>query len=191
MKDNNIEVFHNQLETMTRIEELKENGYKEEDMYIISGDEKNISMLRGSTDVIIKEEESSLIDRFKSFLKGQDSITEAFTRMRLSDQDKEFYHNEVKDGKIILYIDKDYGSYYELHEEGLFRPVVSSDDVDDRIDNVVVENEEILKSDVESIKTVSENMKKDLGLDTNPDIIETKDKKISNLIIEEDRKIIR
>lgn len=191
MKDNNIEVFHNQIEALNRIEDLKENGYKEEDMYIISGDEKNISMLRGSTDVIIKEEETSLFERFKSFLKGEDSITEAFTRMRLNDEDKKRYHDEVKNGKIILYIDKEYGSYYELHEEGLFRPVVSSDEFEDIPGNVRVENEEILKSDVDSVKDVSDNIRKDIGLDSNPDIIETKDKKLTNLIMEEDRKIIR
>lgn len=178
MKDNNIEVFHNQLEAMVRIKDLKERDYKEEDMYIISGDEKNISMLKGTTDVMIKEEEGSLFDRFKSFLKGQDSITEAFTRMGLSDQDKDFYHNEVKNGKIILYIDKDYGSYYELHKEGLFRPIVSSD-------------EEVSKRNVETIKHVSKNIEKDIGLDANPDIGKPKDKTMTDLIIEEDRKIIR
>lgn len=178
MKDNNIEVFHNQLEVIVRIKELKEKDYKEEDMYIISGDETNVSMLRGATDVMIKEEEASLFDRFKSFLKGQDSITEAFTRMGLSDEDKELYHNEVKDGKIILYVDKDYGSYYELHKEGLFRPVVSDD-------------EEIVKSDKESIENLSSNIEKDIGIDQNPDIGRPKDKTMTDLIIEEDRKIIR
>ena len=191
MKDNNIEVFHNQLEAMIRIKELKENGYKEEDMYIISGEENNISMLRGSTDVMIKEEEGSLLDRFKSFLKGQDSITEAFTRMRLSDQDKEFYHNEVKNGKIILYIDKDYGSYYELYEDGVFKPVVSSDEMDDNINNVAVKNDELLGKDADLVEDMPENIKRDIGIETTPEIEEFQEETMTDLLIEEDRNRIR
>ncbi len=177
MKANNIEVFHNQLEVMVRVKELKELDYKEEDMYIISGDENNISMLRGSTDVMIKEEEGSLWDRFKSFLKGQDTITEAFNRMGLHDADKDFYHNEVKKGKILLYIDKDYGSYYELHESGEFRPVVSSDEEDRNIDNVIVKNEELLEKNIE--KDLSETNRK------------TKEDSKIDMVIDEDRSRIR
>ena len=177
MKDNNIEVFHDQLEAIVRIKELKALDYKEEDMYIISGDDQNISMLRGSTDVMIKEEEGSLFDRFKSFLKGEDSITEAFSRMGLKEADRDFYHNEVKNGKIILYIDKDYGSYYELNKDGLFSPIVSDD--------------EVSKRDVETVKNVSKNIEKDIGIDGNPELSQPADKRNKELIIEEDRKIIR
>lgn len=188
MKDNNIEVFHNQLEAMIRIKELKENGYKEEDMYIISGEENNVSMLRGSTDVMIKEEEGSLLDRFKSFLKGQDSITEAFTRMGLSDENREFYHNEVKNGGIILYIDKNYGSYYELYEDGLFKPIVSSDKIDD---NIVVKNDELLQEKADSVEDMPENIKKDIGIETTPEIEEFQEETMTDLLIEEERNRIR
>lgn len=191
MKDNNIEVFHNQLEAMVRIKELKENGYKEKDMYIISGDENNISMLRGSIDVMIKEEEAFAIDRFKSFLKGEDSITEAFTRMGLSDEDKEFYHNEVKNGKIILYINKDYGSYYELNEEGLFKPIISSDEVDANLDNVTVRNEEPFEDSLESTEHLPENIKRDIGIEGNPDIEDHKDKVMTDLIMEQARNPVK
>ena len=191
MKDNNIEVFHDQLEAIVRIKELKNLGYKEEDMYIIAGEENNISMLRGSTDIMIKEEEGSLRDRFRSFLKGQDSITDAFTRMRLSDEDKDFYHNEVKNGKIILYIDKDYGSYYELHEDGLFKPVVSSDEVDGNIDNVVVRKDELLGKEAASVEDVPQIVKKDIGVDTTPEIEEFQEETMTDLLIEEERNRIR
>ena len=191
MKDNNIEVFHDQLEAMIRIKELKENGYKEEDMYIISGEENNVSMLRGSTDVMIKEEEGSLLDRFKSFLKGQDSITEAFTRMRLSDEDKEFYHNEVRSGKIILYIDKDYGSYYELYEDGSFKPVVSSDEIDENIDSVVVKTDKLLGKKAAPVEGMPEIVKKDIGIETTPEIEDFQEETMTDLLIEEERNRIR
>lgn len=191
MKDNNIEVFHDQLEAIVRIKELKNLGYKEEDMYIIAGEENNISMLRGSTDIMIKEEEGSLRDRFRSFLKGQDSITDAFTRMRLSDEDKDFYHNEVKNGKIILYIDKDYGSYYELHEDGLFKPVVSTNELDETIDNVVVRKDELLGKEAAPVEDVPQIVKKDIGVDTTPEIEEFQEETMTDLLIEEERNRIR
>lgn len=191
MKDNNIEVFHDQLEAIVRIKELKNLGYKEEDMYIIAGEENNISMLRGSTDIMIKEEEGSLRDRFRSFLKGQDSITDAFTRMRLSDEDKDFYHNEVKNGKIILYIDKDYGSYYELHEDGLFKPVVSTNELDETIDNVVIRKNKLLGKEAAPVEDVPQIVKKDIGVDTTPEIEEFQEETMTDLLIEEERNRIR
>lgn len=48
---------------------------QQHDMYIITQDEDSVSMLRGYTDIMIKEEDHSLLERFKSFLKGKIIIT--------------------------------------------------------------------------------------------------------------------
>lgn len=143
MDDKNIEIYDNQENVLQRIQVLKELGYEEEDMYIIASEDEDFSMLRGFTDVIIKEDDDSILDKFKSFLKGEDSIIDAFHRMGLGEGDREFYYDQVKEGKIVLFVNKDYGSYYEVYEDGTYGPIVTEDDPVD----VTVLADEIAESD--------------------------------------------
>lgn len=180
MDDKNIEIYDNQADVLNRIQVLKELGYAEEDMYIIADDEDDFSMLRGFTDVIIKEDDDSLWDRFKSFLKGEDSIIDAFHRMGLDEEDRDFYHEQVRDGKIILYVNKDYGSYYDLYEDGTYGPIVTPDEPMDDMD-LVDENEDLEELEVfeedGSVRTVVESEesispKKKAEAEANPSVDE-------------------
>jgi len=124
MNNKNIKIFDSELEVVNRINILNQLGFKDEDMYIISSEDNNISMLRGLTDIVIKEDNDSLWDRFRSFLKGEDTITEAFIRMGLDDEERNFYKNKLSMGKYLLYANKEYGSYYQLNEEGMYGPII-------------------------------------------------------------------
>lgn len=185
--DKNVEIYDEEIKVLNRIKELKKNGYDEKDMYIITGEEKNISMLKGMTGVTIKEDDDSIWDRFKSFLSGEDSIVDAFNRMNVSDEDREFYYDQVKDGKILLYVDREYIQYYNLDEDGKFRPIIDPDissDVDNR-ENIEEENLETL-----SREEIPERVKEDLGLEEEleplgPD--EMRRKVRHELLIKEDR----
>lgn len=119
MLENKVELFDNQLQVIKRIEELKREGYEEDDMYVMVDDDEEISMLRGATGVMIKEEDDSLFDRFRSFLTGKDSIVDAFNKMDLKEEDRDACYEEVQDGKILLMVNKDYESKFELTEEGI------------------------------------------------------------------------
>ena len=148
MNDKNIEVYDNQAEVLSRIQVLKDLGYEERDMYIIANDDEDFSMLRGFTDVIIKEDDDSLWDKFKSFLQGEDSVIDAFHRMGLGEGDREFYYDQVKEGKIVLYVNKDYGSYYEVYEDGTYGPIVTTDEPMDDMDLAEAEKElEVFEED--------------------------------------------
>ena len=177
MNDKNIEVYDNQVDVLQRIQILKDLGYEEQDMYIIASDDDDFSMLKGFTDVIIKEDDDSLWDRFKRFLKGEDSIIDAFHRMGLGEADREFYYDQVKDGKIILYVDKDYGSYYEIYEEGMFRPIVTPDEFIDDIED---------KDLNPPIDEMEDEMKEDVGLEyEEPPLEELRRDQDVNILIEE------
>ena len=148
MDDKNIEVYDNQEEVLNRIQVLKSLGYEEHDMYIIANDDEDFSMLRGFTDVIIKEDDDSLWDKFKSFLQGEDSVIDAFHRMGLGEEDREFYYDQVKAGKIVLYVNKDYGSYYEVYEDGSYGPIVTTDESIEDINQLEKESEfEVFEED--------------------------------------------
>ena len=188
MDDKNIEVYDNQADVLNRIQVLKELGYEEQDMYIIADEEEDFTMLRGFTDVIIKEDDDSLWDRFKSFLKGEDSIIDAFHRMGLGEGDRDFYHDQVKEGKIILYVNKDYGSFYEVYEDGTYGPIITPDEPME--DMNLDENIEHAKSNV-PVDEMSDEIKRDLGLEAEQPPLEDlrRDQNI-NVLIEENKRPI-
>lgn len=181
--DKNVEIYDEEVKVVNRIEELKELGYDETDMYIITDDEKDVSMLRGMTEVPIKEDDDSLWDRFKSFLSGDDSVVDAFNRMDIDDKDRDFYYKQVKDGKILLYVDKEYIQYYNLHEDGKFRPIIDPE----------IENDLDKPKYVETLhgEEMSDEIRKDLGLDQEPDLETLRKKTVDELLIEEGRNKLR
>ncbi len=131
MSDKKIELYDDQIQVLQRVDQLLKEGYREDDMYIIVDDDEEISMLRGSTNIMIKEEDDSLFDRFKNFLKGNDSVTDAFNRMDLDEKYRDKCYEEVEDGKILLMVNKDYESKFYLTEDGIMVPKEDLEDLED------------------------------------------------------------
>lgn len=105
--------FNSESEVLKKIEELKATGSREEDMFVMARDEEQISMVRGRTDVDYKSSEGNWMDKFMSFLSGDDSTREAFSGLGLDKEETDRYYNEVHDGKILLFVDREFGASYE------------------------------------------------------------------------------
>src|SRR5699024_1425637 len=120
-KKPDIELFDRQREVINRVNILNQQGYREKDMYIITHDDNDISILMGLTDIVIKEEDATIWDRFRSFLKGDDTIIDALNRLGLDEEEKEYYKGEIAKGKYLLFVDKEYGSFENLSDQ--FQPI--------------------------------------------------------------------
>lgn len=105
--------FDTETEVLNKIEELKAQGSREDDMYVMARDKDQISMLRGRTDVDYKSSEGNWMDKFMGFLSGDDSTREAFSGMGVDKDEADRYYNEVQNGKILLFVDREYGANYE------------------------------------------------------------------------------
>ncbi|WP_282020394.1 YsnF/AvaK domain-containing protein [Planomicrobium okeanokoites] len=105
--------FDTESEVLQKIEELKATGSREEDMYVMARDKDQISMVRGRTDVDYKSSEGNWMDKFMGFLSGDDSTREAFSGMGLDKDESDRYYNEVQNGKILLFVDREFGANYE------------------------------------------------------------------------------
>lgn len=105
--------FNSESEVLEKIEELKATGSREEDMYVMARDKDQISMVRGRTDVDYKSSEGNWMDKFMGFLSGDDSTREAFSGMGLDKDEADRYYNEVQNGKILLFVDREFGANYE------------------------------------------------------------------------------
>lgn len=115
-----IGTFDTETEVLRKIDELKAEGYSEKDMYVMTSDRDQISMVRGRTDVDVDVQSSGngggWMDKFMGFLSGEEPTRGAFDKMGVDSGEADRYHNEVKNGKILLYVDKDYGTHYEKEE---------------------------------------------------------------------------
>ncbi|MBU9673296.1 DUF2382 domain-containing protein [Planococcus sp. CP5-4] len=108
-----IGTFDVQAEVIHEIGELKAQGYKEEDIYVVALNGQQLQMVQGQTDVHLNTDENDFMDKFKSFISGEDPTKDALKQMGLSDSEADEYYNQIQSGKIILYVDSEYGMNYQ------------------------------------------------------------------------------
>lgn len=101
-----VGTFHSIDTILYKITELKAQGYDESNMYAVTNEEDNISMLRGQSDIeLLGSGDENWLNRFKLFLTGEEPILDAFLRMGFSEQQSRNYYNEVKNGGVALFIE--------------------------------------------------------------------------------------
>ncbi|HIX41933.1 MAG TPA: DUF2382 domain-containing protein [Candidatus Kurthia intestinigallinarum] len=115
-------IYDTEVELQNEMDRLREQGYSEEDMYIVSKRNDELSMYHGSADVHNEHaEEGSWWDRFKAFMMGEDSVrNQHFTQMGIPEEDRDRYYGDLEAGKLFLYVDKDkgYGTYFAENSTG-------------------------------------------------------------------------
>ncbi|MDN7226679.1 DUF2382 domain-containing protein [Planococcus sp. N064] len=114
MASNNfMGTFDNETEVLRKIEELKAQGISEDHMYVMAHDKDQISMVRGRTDVDYKATEGGgWMDKFMGFMSGNEPIRQAFNDMGVDGNEADRYYQEVQNGKILLFVDKEIGDSY-------------------------------------------------------------------------------
>lgn len=117
-----IGVFDTQAEVLSKVTELKAQGYKESDMYVIGRDNDSFSMVQNQTDVHVdkagEQQDQGFMGKFMSSLAGESSSLEAFNGMGLDRDESEEYYRQVQNGKLVLYVDSDYGDSYDRYSAG-------------------------------------------------------------------------
>ena len=109
MSRNYVDTFQTEQEVLRKIEELKLEGYAEDDMYVMARDKDELMLVRGRTDVDLESSEGNWMDKFKAFVTGDSPVREAFNRMGLEREAAERYYDDVRNGAILLYADSDFG----------------------------------------------------------------------------------
>lgn len=118
-----IGVFHSEHDAIRKIEDLEAQGYDPSDIYAVAREEHDISMLRGQTNVDVRSGGGDWFDRFVRFMTGEEPVKEAMQNMELSGPDMERYYQEIDDGGIFLYVDKEYGERYSSNvHSGYIKP---------------------------------------------------------------------
>ena len=108
-----MESFKTEQEVLSKIKELKGEGYVENDIYVVTNDRDSLSIVRGQTDVDLVAAEGNWLDKFIAFMSGDEPVRAAFHQMGFTEEESQVYYDEVKNGAILLYVDKEYGTIYD------------------------------------------------------------------------------
>lgn len=107
-------IYDNEAELQAEMDRLRAQGYGEEDMYIVSNRDEQLSMYRGPRAFDNEPKEGSWWDRFKAFMMGEDLVRDQhFTQMGITEDERNRYYDELQAGKYLLYVDKEYGTYFD------------------------------------------------------------------------------
>lgn len=163
--------FDTETEVLKKIEDMKTQGSREEDMYVMARNEDQISMVRGRTDVDYKSSEGSWMDKFMGFLSGNEPTREAFSKMGVDQSEADRYYNDVQNGKILLFVDHEFGANYEgeaPYDNSSYSnagSTASSDPVDSTTSGTKVDNSAVARDGL----TVDTNDENDVAFNTERD----------------------
>ncbi|NYF24443.1 YsnF/AvaK domain-containing protein [Sporosarcina sp. JAI121] len=150
-----VGTFQNETEVLNKIDELKAQGYSDNDIYIVTNDADSLLIVRGETDVDLRSPEGNWMDKFIAFLSGDEPVKGAFTNMGFTEEESNRYFNEVKAGGILLYVDREYGELYPGtdYQAGYTDLNIGSNLVVDDYDNTnIAMNSNGLETDAERVE---------------------------------------
>lgn len=114
--------FGGQMEVRDKIEELKNNGYPSDNIYIIAKDNEQINALRSFSEVHFStEQDGDWIDKFKEMFAGNPSLKNVFEEMGFSRDEAEEFNRRIESGEIFLFADD------EIYNESVRGANVSSE----------------------------------------------------------------
>ncbi|WP_422123282.1 YsnF/AvaK domain-containing protein [Planococcus sp. X10-3] len=113
MKNNNdklVGTFELQAQVFKKIEELKEQGYREEDMYVVAKDGANIDTLQDKTrtNITSGDKDTGWKDKFTNLFSGDDTERNSYRNVSDDSNQGSDYSSHVENGRILLYVDQDF-----------------------------------------------------------------------------------
>ncbi|MFD1030574.1 YsnF/AvaK domain-containing protein [Metaplanococcus flavidus] len=117
MKNNNnndklVGTFELQAQVYNKIEELKEQGYREEDMYVVAKNGADIDTLQDKTrtNITSSDQDSDWKDKFTNLFSSDDTERSSYRNVSDDRNQSSDYNSHVENGRILLYVDRDFGS---------------------------------------------------------------------------------
>ena len=89
---------------LSKINALKENGYEEGELYVVTEQEDGVRVVKRETNVKVEEGDASWLDNFQDG-KGQD-MKQTLNELGISDDEIDQAHSQIKQGGYALVIDE-------------------------------------------------------------------------------------
>ncbi|WP_214762324.1 YsnF/AvaK domain-containing protein [Exiguobacterium sp. s146] len=106
-----VGTYYQESELVSKIDQLRAEGHREDDLYVIVKDKSNLSMVRGETDAEVKETKASWLDRFFGVADGGDEVRHTFDKLGFSEEETARHHQDIENGGMVLLVDKNDGVF--------------------------------------------------------------------------------
>lgn len=127
MENKLIGAFNTQAEVLHKILELKEQGYDENDIYVLAQNRDQVARVERQTQVQVdtdsveangySQQEEGFMGKFMNLLAGEEASGNAFNNLKLSEKDAEQSRRHLEAGKLLVYVDSDYNESYGMFQE--------------------------------------------------------------------------
>ncbi|MFC2948145.1 general stress protein [Virgibacillus sediminis] len=102
-----VGTFEQEEEVLEKLKDLKEQGYDESEIFILTKKKDDVSLVRGTTDTVVQtKEEESWKDKFKHFLVGDDPIRDTIQEMGYDDQQAGVFYDQAHRGDLVMFVDQ-------------------------------------------------------------------------------------
>lgn len=105
MDEHFIESYEDEWHVLRKIEELKNVGYAESDMYVVARSNEQLTMIRTHSDVDYHVAEVKGMGRVGIFVRNG-SFLRLFTEITDETKESARYYQQLLDGKLLLFCDK-------------------------------------------------------------------------------------
>lgn len=100
-----IEMVYSQEEMERKVDQLKMQGYSENDIHVLARDKGVLNSADSQTDINTHEAES-FSSRFKSFFSGEETIRTELEKLDMDKSALDAYQKDIENGSILLYTDR-------------------------------------------------------------------------------------
>lgn len=101
-----IGVYYKDADLLDKIDELKETGYLDDNIYVIAKNENDVAMLRSRTGADVYSAYDTWTDRFMGFLTGENHVKQMMYGIGMDTVQVDRYYEEVQHGGMMLYVDE-------------------------------------------------------------------------------------
>ncbi|GKV64995.1 MULTISPECIES: YsnF/AvaK domain-containing protein [Sporosarcina] len=138
-----IGMYHDETQLMNRVEELNNEGWSDEDIYVVVKDDDHLSMLRSRTSAEVKSADGSWWDRFMGFISGEDHVHRMVDSLDFGKEDTERYYREIENGGMLLYVDSGEANRHYMENTDFYGLERNSTDVNLGANGLSVTDQEL------------------------------------------------
>lgn len=145
-----IAVVFSEQEAISKINDLKLQGYNEDNIHIMAKDQSRFKKIENESNVE-PEKAGSFMDSFKGIFSGSSNTLDEIKSLGLNDVETQRYSEKVSQGGILIYVEIDSRRPLDVLEEGGFRDrngnrvEPSTNDFVNSVDNQYDEQEDRFK----------------------------------------------
>ncbi|WP_214778853.1 general stress protein [Exiguobacterium sp. s22] len=101
-----VGTFDTKESLLSKINELKENGYDEGELFVLTERDEAVHVLKRETDLNVEEGDTSWLDNLNGGGSEDQDTKQALTDLGIADDEIEQAHSDIKQGGYALVIDE-------------------------------------------------------------------------------------